>query len=227
MTPHPTATTNGAATAAPPSDLATHPVLSGVLAGLVLWGAAFFVLGEEAPRSVNPPFAAAAVFLSLGVFFDVRFRRLPNFLTFGTLLAALLFQAAAPASWGALGAGAAFAGVVAALLLVVPYAVGLLGAGDVKASMALGALIGAPSLLATLAWAALLGGVLGMGILLARSGFGPMLRRWHLSWLITQGTGRATYLAPEPHEAAAQGLPYAVTLGFGFVLHLALGAPWS
>lgn len=225
MTPTPMAMANGVASSAPPSGLATNPILSGVLAGLVLWGSAFF--GEGAPWPATPPVAAAAVFLSLGVFFDMRHRRLPNLLTFGTLAAGLGFQFLAPASLGALGAGAAFAGVGVGMLLFVPYAMGLVGAGDVKASMALGALIGASAQLETLVWAGLLGAVLGTIILVARSGFGPMLRRWWLSWLITHGTRRVTYLAPEPHEAAAQGLPYAVTLGFGFVLHLAYGAPWS
>jgi len=86
---------------------------------------------------------------------DLRSRRIPNVLTFGSALAALLFHAI---TGGLTGAGTSAAGwLVGAAILFLPFYLGGMGAGDVKLMAALGAWLG-PSL--TL-WLGLYTGIAG------------------------------------------------------------------
>jgi prepilin peptidase CpaA len=99
----------------------------------------------------------AAAFLFFAVERDVHCQRIPNWLTFPAFAAALLYGAFVGGPEGALdallGAGAAFA------LLLLPYGVGALGAGDVKAAMVLGAGFGAAALTEQMLLAIVFGGV--------------------------------------------------------------------
>jgi prepilin peptidase CpaA len=81
-----------------------------------------------------------AAFLFLAIEHDVRSMRLPNWLTLGGLAGAL---GLAVAERGLPGLGYAAAGAGAALaVLFLPFSMRWLGAGDVKAMMALGAFWG-------------------------------------------------------------------------------------
>ena len=86
---------------------------------------------------------------------DLRNRRIPNALTFGAAGAGLAFHAFAP------GGDGAVTGVLGWLLGVaiffIPFALGGLGAGDVKLLAALGAWLGPKEIF----WAALYTGVAG------------------------------------------------------------------
>ncbi len=82
--------------------------------------------------------------LSLGMAgWDLSSGRIPNYLTFGGALAGLGFQLGFHGLPGLLdglaGLGLGF------ILLLVPYLLGGMGAGDVKASAALGAWLGLPA----------------------------------------------------------------------------------
>jgi Flp pilus assembly protein protease CpaA len=97
--------------------------------------------------------AGVGLFLALALAHDLRCQRVSNWITLPALLVAFAHAGWTGGGGGALealvGAGAAFA------LLVLPYAAGTLGAGDVKAAMTLGAIYGAAgvSSLAVLAFA--------------------------------------------------------------------------
>ena len=93
-----------------------------------------------------PLLAGTAVFLSLAVAYDVRARRIPHWLLLPAFAAAVAYGAWAHGLDGALhallGAGTAVA------LLALPYVTRVIGAGDVKAAMVLGAALGAASVAA-------------------------------------------------------------------------------
>jgi len=103
----------------------------------------------------GPLLAGAAVFLFLAIAHDVHRQRIPNGLTLAAFVAALGLGAESGGLDGAvaalLGAGAAFA------ILVPPYALGVIGAGDVKAAMVLGAAFGAGPVVALALGALVLG----------------------------------------------------------------------
>ncbi|HET6303961.1 MAG TPA: A24 family peptidase, partial [Myxococcota bacterium] len=113
----------------------------------LLVAAGFFSTAEEGPL---PALTWAAAFLFLAVESDVRRLRIPNWLTFPAFFGALAigFASAGPAGLGRATAG----GAVAFGVLLVPYALGWLGAGDVKAAMVLGALFGREAFLPMFFW---------------------------------------------------------------------------
>lgn len=191
VAPFPGATARPLATALRASQSPFRSLLGLGAGGAVLAGCWLSLSGGEVPPW---PLAAAAVFLSLATFFDVRALRIPNALTFPAMALGLAYHAAAPD-----GAGVLFAlsGLGLGLVfLVAPYALGLLGAGDVKAAMALGAWWGTGALLGVLAWAAAVGGGLGLIVLLSAGELGELVGRWGRSLAATLGLRRIVYLPP-------------------------------
>jgi prepilin peptidase CpaA len=113
---------------------------------------------------------------------DVRSRRIPNWLTMGGIVAGLVVRA-----WMGPGplAGGAF-GVALAFVLALPFfATGVLGGGDAKLLMAVGAFMGPGDLASASLVIALTGGVVAL-IEAARRGMllptlascGSLLARW-------------------------------------------------
>ncbi len=102
---------------------------------------------------------AAAVII--GVFFDLRERRIPNWLTMPALGAGLILQTIYAGPMGLLLAlGGAAAG---AAFLALPFAAGWVGGGDLKLLAAIGALMGAPFAFWTVLFASAAGGLLTLG----------------------------------------------------------------
>lgn len=103
---------------------------------------------------------------SIGCFTDLRTRRIPNVLTFGSALAALVFHTAT-GGVSALGtsAGGWLTGVA---IFYIPFALRGLGAGDVKLLAALGAWLGPWNTVALAIYTALAGGALGLVVGLVR-----------------------------------------------------------
>ena len=199
---------------APVHGLAASLAAAGLVAGGVLAG------GSGGPL---PATAWAAAFLFLVVLSDVRRLRIPNWLTFPALLAAVLHQAVLGA-----GPGVALAGAGCALLILLPaWLGGFMGAGDVKAAMPLGALWGAPVLITVLIWSALLAGAFGLVKLAAAGALGDLASRWRASLVTTLLTRRPTWIPPAPDSAAAQVVPFGCVLGAGAVATLFWGAAWA
>jgi len=178
--------------------------------------------GKEAPL---PAVGWAAAFLFLAVQQDVRALRIPNWLTFPSLAAALALAALQGGPEGALhalaGAGAALA------VAFVPFALRWLGAGDVKAGMVLGALWGAGAFLRAFWWMIVVGGLLAVAFVGAQGGLRDLLGRWLRSAHATLMTRRLTYFRPAAGSAAATGLPFAVAMALGASAYQIWGTPWK
>jgi prepilin peptidase CpaA len=108
---------------------------------------------------------AALAIAAVACVTDLRTRRIPNALTFGGALAGLAFH-----SLGDGGAGpvSSAAGWLAGIAIFFPiFALGGMGAGDVKLLGAIGAWLGAPAILFVAMFTAIAGGVLGVAVALA------------------------------------------------------------
>ncbi|MFV1988690.1 MAG: prepilin peptidase [Gemmatimonadota bacterium] len=103
------------------------------------------------------------------VWFDVRERRLPNALTVGAFVAALVLRA--PLGLDALGGG--LVGALLAFGLALPFfLVGGLGGGDVKLLAAFGAFLGPRDLWFALFVMAMVGGIMAILVIVKNRAFG-------------------------------------------------------
>ena len=186
--------------------------------GLLLVGSG---LMSSTPLSV---FGWAAAFLFFAVMSDMRFHRIPNWLTLPALLVALLVSPWAGATSGPLEAAAGVA--LGFVLLVGPYALGGMGAGDVKALMVLGAWLGPEVTLGAAAWAVIAGGAFGLTLLALRGELIPFARRWRRILASALTLRRVAYEAPASGSAASGGIPFAAAIAVGLAVQWYGGSPW-
>jgi prepilin peptidase CpaA len=108
------------------------------------------------------PVIAVIVLLTsaAGCVTDLRTRRIPNVLTFGAAVLAVVFQAAQHGSAGAVAATTGW--VTAAAIFFLPFALGGLGAGDVKLLAALGAWLGPAAAIWLAIYTAIAGGAIAL-----------------------------------------------------------------
>jgi prepilin peptidase CpaA len=172
-----------------------------------------------------PAIGAAAVFLFFAVERDVSERRIPNWLTFPSFVLAIAYGGLTA---GFAGAGMSLLGAFVALgVLLVPYSVGWLGAGDVKAMAVIGALWGAGVALAVIVWALALGGVIAIAWVALRGRLRDLAVRWSQTFLVSVASRRWTYFPPVPGTPEARGVPFAVAIGLGVVSYQLWGSPWT
>jgi prepilin peptidase CpaA len=138
---------------------------------------------------------------------DLRSRRIPNILVLVTLVLGIGFSMLTR-SFGA-GALQGFGGFGAGLVIWIPfYALGMVGAGDVKLFAAASAWIGARSAVEAALWTAIAGGVLALLFMVTRSGVSPTLMR------LVHGV-RNPGLLHEPTTATGRRMPYALAIAVG------------
>ena len=159
--------------------------------------------------------AAAVGFAAYG---DLRRRRIPNWLTLSLAIAGLL--AAGPRVDLTLAQSAAGMGI-GLLIPFVLFALGMLGAGDVKLLAAIGAWMGPADIVLVLLCSAMAGGVLAMLVALATRQIGSTLRNTALV-SVNLVTTRQTGFVPAAHaarspELRAATLPYALAILVGLL----------
>jgi len=151
------------------------------------------------------PYAAAGV-ASLAAVLDLRFRRIPNWLTGSVCAAGLVLNA-----WyaGPNGLLLALAGGLLGLAILLPfYAIRAIGAGDVKLLAAIGMLIGPHTLVSVAVYGAIVGGLMSIAILLTR---GRLLLVLH-----------ELFVQHRPPTRSGAKAPYGVAIACGVLLSLVL-----
>lgn len=160
-----------------------------------------------------------AVWIAWG---DIRTRRIPNYLTLTIALAGLGFHAGFQGLSGVLQSVAGLA--VGFGLLLIPYLLGGMGAGDVKALAALGAWLGPALILILFFYMALAGGLLSLIVLWRRGLLKIKFKQWWNSFkafvLRRPGEkGLSHYLLhPTP------GIPYGLAIALGMAALFFRGA---
>jgi prepilin peptidase CpaA len=155
---------------------------------------------------------------SVACVFDLRTRRIPNWLTFGATAVALVFHFV---TGGASGVEQSLGGWVAGVaLLILPYALGGMGAGDVKLVGALGAWLGPGAAF----WLAMYTGVAGAAMALIVAAWHGYLRQaWSNVWLLLT-FWRVSGLRPFPELTLATSrgprLAYAAPILVGTIVML-------
>jgi prepilin peptidase CpaA len=119
---------------------------------------------------MTPVHVCVLVIAAVASLIDIRERRIPNWLTFGAAIAGFGYHIAVGGVSGFLSAGAGW--LVGALIFFLPFALGGLGAGDVKLVAALGAWLGWYETVWLALFTGAAGGVLAL-VVSAASGYLP------------------------------------------------------
>lgn len=167
--------------------------------------------------NVTEMLAIALIALSLiAAWWDIRHRRIPNWLTISGLVIA--FALRSPAGLGSVTAG--ILGAVLAFGLALPFfAVGGLGGGDVKLLAAVGAFLGPAHLALALVVMALAGGLMAVVTVVRHRAYKRTLLnvRTIVSTGLTGGKRRkkGSLALPTLRSADALTIPYGVAIALG------------
>ena len=176
---------------------------------------------------MHPPAAALqlalAVIAAVGFAFDIKSRRLPNWLTLSGLVVGFGLQIHTRGVHGGLEAllGAALGGLVYLGL----YAIGAMGAGDVKLMAAVGAIAGPVNWLVIFVYTSLAGGLIALGAVIARGRIGETMGNvgFILSRLLRLRSPRRERPQLDVRSSKAMTLPHGVAIAVGSYLFLILG----
>jgi prepilin peptidase CpaA len=162
---------------------------------------------------------ALLALLGPACWFDVRERRIPNVVAVAGAIAALLLRWSM--GWGPLFDGLLGAGL-ALLVALTPFALGLLGGGDVKLLGAVGAFVGADRLFGGLLLIAVVGGVLALVEAVRRRALGRTLTSTislGKQWMLFGRAGTSATLESPEHMT----VPYGVAIAVGSLMWWFMG----
>lgn len=153
------------------------------------------------------------IVLAIAAANDFRFRKIPNLLTYPTMTAALAYHGMNGGFEGFLfsakGLGLGMA------ILILPYLIGGMGAGDAKLMGAVGAILGPKGVFIAFLFTAIIGGIYAMTLLLAKP---EHLRRFIKRWGTMPKTfvriGQSTYI-PTAKNQKKPRLCYGVAIALG------------
>lgn len=160
---------------------------------------------------------AASSFLFLICASDTLYSKIPNLYNLLLLLFAFTYHFQQS---GLAGLRFTFFGLLAGLaLFLIPFLLGGMGAGDVKALAVLGALLGPQTILQVFIYTGLCGGVMG----LLQCLFVPQLRQTCLHWIRSIRAG----LLPSPGMGSQTKqtlrFPYAAAIALGYYAYISWG----
>jgi prepilin peptidase CpaA len=178
-----------------------------------------------------PPFGInillVALILAAGAY-DIRYRRIPNWLTISGVLAGLamnsfLYQGWAGFRLSLLGLAVGFGSYF------ILYLLRAMGAGDVKLMAAIGAMVGLADWFGIFVITAIIGGVVGLGLVASRGRLQKTI--WNVGFLLGEmKSGRSAYLANEELDVRSSkslGLPHGAVIALGTLVFLGLSVRFS
>jgi prepilin peptidase CpaA len=172
------------------------------------------------PRGVEMVLLAVLVAAAI---YDVRYRRIPNWLTLlGVLLGFVINWLIGLPEGGLLFALEGFA--VGFGIYMVLYALRAMGAGDVKLMAAVGALVGYQRWFGIFFVTAIVGGIMALVLVTIRGRLNKTL--WNVGFILSEMKhGRPAYVGKEELDVRsprAVGLPHGAVIAVATVFYLAL-----
>ena len=168
----------------------------------------------------EPKVVIVSSYFLLACTYDTFKAKIPNVLNAGLAIAGLAFLFYSD-GWPGLFTG--LAGLVLGLaLLIIPWLMGGMGAGDVKALGALGAILGPRPLLHVFIYMGLIGGIMAILHYLFERNLKEKTAEWIQSIRATALTRDASMIIPTKTESLR--FPYAAAIAFGYYTYLSFGA---
>ncbi|QDP02069.1 prepilin peptidase [Thalassotalea sp. PS06] len=154
---------------------------------------------------------AIAIIFSIALYFDLRYQRIPNSLCLLGLITGIAVQFG---FMGLNGVGSALLGAGLAFIILFPlYMFRLLGAGDVKLMIAIGAFLTPAMLVWSLLYGLVFGAISSIGIALYRFGFRRCIE---LVGHYAKCLWYRVYIKPDTPGLLKMQIPYAPALAFGW-----------
>jgi len=165
---------------------------------------------------MTPSESIAVGIVGIACIFDLHSRRIPNALTIGAAAAALL---AAGVAGGVTGLTSSLSGWLLATALWIPfYALGGMGAGDVKLLAAVGAWLGPAGVVHASIYTGIAGAIMALSIALARGLLRETFSNLHLLVTHWQVVGFAPHAQLTLADAGRPRLAYALPILAGTVV---------
>jgi len=161
--------------------------------------------------------------------YDVRYRRIPNWLSVVGVLAGLALNGFLDQGRPGLFVSSMLGLAIAFGLYFVLYALRAMGAGDVKLMAAVGAVVGWPNWFGIFIVTAVIGGVMALILVVARG----RLRKtfWNVAFILSElRGGRPAYMRREELDVKnpkSLGLPHGAVIAVGTLFFLALSAHFT
>ena len=154
------------------------------------------------------------------VVYDIRVHKIPNFIVYPTIIGALLYH------FFTQGPDGAFLGVKGLALgiglFLVPYLIGVMGAGDVKLMGAVGAALGARGVFITAVLTSIVGGIYAIIVLFSNRRYSKrFVARHALTFKTLIRTGQLI-LVPEEEAEKTPKLYYALAIVLGTFIFIGL-----
>ncbi|QGU00288.1 Type IV prepilin peptidase TadV/CpaA [Candidatus Syntrophocurvum alkaliphilum] len=145
--------------------------------------------------------------------YDYMTRRIPNFLTFPAIILGLGLNAY---YYGFPGLGNGALGMLLGIaLLLIPFFIGGMGAGDVKLLAAVGAINGTAFVLTTFIYSALIGGIMSIIAIILKRQFKATMSNMFL------------FMVPGAKMSQPKtGIPYGIAIFLGTILSFYTGVIW-
>jgi prepilin peptidase CpaA len=164
--------------------------------------------------------AALSLILILAAVQDLRFQKIPNLLTYPTMGMGVLYHSVTS---GFDGFSFAATGLAAGIgLLLVPYVMGGMGAGDAKLMGAVGAVVGAKGAFIAFLYSAVIGGIYAFLLILVRRQFLRSLIEKHTTTLKTLVFTQQYIPIPVSNKEKQPKLCYGIAIAIGTLLYMSL-----
>lgn len=170
---------------------------------------------------MNPAFVLPLMLILLfAAILDSKEHRIPNWLTFSSMALGMICNITL---FGMEGLLYSFVGIIAGLfLLILPYTLGVMGAGDVKLMMALGAWVGAFSVLQIFLWTAIIGSVYAAILMIYHRNLSEQLLGIKLAFANTIKVKKLD-ISEYISNSTPSYIPYAIPIALGFIGYYTFG----
>jgi prepilin peptidase CpaA len=186
--------------------------------GTAAMAAAIYFMYSSWPSAYSIFFASCYLFLICLT--DTFYTKIPNYATLALLITALLYHyhiGGLPGLW------LSMQGLLLGLaLLIVPYLLGGMGAGDVKALAALGSLLGPADIFQMFLITALVGGMFAVLHYVLGRNLKEKCSAWLTAVKLFLLSRNPRFLKPA-HTSEPLRFPYAAAISFGFFIHVSYG----
>ncbi|MEH7333228.1 prepilin peptidase [Neobacillus drentensis] len=157
--------------------------------------------------------------LLISLYTDIKNRKILNTVTFPTLIFSFLYHIWTNGFDGFLFSGKGF--LTGLCLLIIPYILGGMGAGDVKLMAAIGALMGTSFVFYSFIYTALIGGVIALLLIIKTNGFRNTIKSFFFNVVFLRSNLGSMILAKNKESSIS--FPYGVAIVLGTLCTLVWG----